>query len=55
MRPSLGFRSSKSTVFYKLTTCLYVDNLEFDLFDTGGPQCHFITPVTIRIRTLSVY
>ena len=40
-----------------LTTCPYFDNLEFDIFDTGGPQCHFITSVTIavRIRTLSVH
>jgi len=30
------FRCSKSI----LTTCLYFDNLEFDIFDAGGPQCH---------------
>jgi len=39
-----------------LTTCPYFDNLEFDIFDAGGPQCYFITSVTIAvwIRTLSV-
>jgi len=29
-----------------LTTCPYFDNLEFDIFDAGGPQCYFITSVT---------
>ena len=50
--PSLGFRCSK--ISYPLTTCPY-NNLEFDIFDTGGLQCHTITSVTIavRIRTLS--
>jgi len=40
-----------------LTTCPWFDNFEFDVFDAGGPQCLFITSVTIavRIRTLSVY
>jgi len=40
-----------------LTTCPYFDNLGFKNFDAGGPQCHFITSVTIavRIRTLSVH
>jgi len=44
-------------VSYILTTCYYFDNLESDIFDAGGPQCHFITSVTIavRIRTLSVH
>jgi len=37
-------------VFYILTTCPYFDNLEFDIFDAGGYQCHFITSVTIAIR-----
>jgi len=33
------------------------DNLEFDIFDTGVPQCHFITSVTIAviIQTLLVF
>jgi len=33
----------------------YFDNLEFDIFDAGRPQFHFIVSVTIavRIRTLS--
>jgi len=40
-----------------MTTCLYFDNLEFDIFDAGGPQFHFITSLTIavRIRTLSIH
>jgi len=54
VRPSLGFRCSKRS--YILTTCSYFDNLEFDIFDASGSQCHTITSVTIaiRIRTLSV-
>jgi len=44
-------------VYYILTTCTYFDNLEFDIFDGGGLQCHFETSVTIavRIRTLSIH
>jgi len=44
-------------VNYLLTTCPYFDNLEFDVLDAGGPQCHFITSVTsaVRIRTLPVH
>jgi len=40
-----------------LTTCPYFDNLEFDIFGTRGPQCHFITSVTIAdsIQTCSVH
>ena len=40
-----------------LTTCPCFDNLEFDNFDAGGPQCHFITSVTIevKIQKLAVY
>ena len=43
-------------VSYILTTCPYFDNFGFEIFDAGGPQCDFITSVTImiRIRTLSV-
>jgi len=35
----------------------YFDNLELDIFHAGGPQCHFITSVTIAVmfRTLPVY
>jgi len=35
----------------------YFDELEFDIFDVGGLQCHFITSVTtaVKIRTLSVH
>jgi len=53
--PSLGFRCSKLS--YILATCPYFDNLEFDIFDAGGLQCHFITSVTIavRIRMLSIH
>jgi len=42
---------------YIPTTCPYFDSLEFDIFDTGGPQRDFITSVTIavRIRTLPVH
>jgi len=29
-----------------MTTCPYFDNLELDIFDAGGAQCHFITSVT---------
>jgi len=43
-----------------MTTCPYYDNLDFDIFDAGGLQCHFVTSGTIaefavRIRTLSVH
>jgi len=39
-----------------LTTCPYFGIPELDVFDAGGPQCHFITSVTIAvwIRTLSI-
>jgi len=30
---------------YLLTTCPCFDNLEFDKFNAGGLQCHFITSV----------
>ena len=54
-RPSRLFAVVKVSCI--LTTCPCLNNLEFDIFDAGGPQCHFITSVTIavRIRTLSVY
>jgi len=41
-------------VSHILTTCPFFDNLEFDIFDAGDAQCHFITSVTnaVRIRTL---
>jgi len=44
-------------VSYILTTCPYFDNLEFDIFDAVGSQCHVITSFTmaVRIRTLSVH
>jgi len=34
----------------------YFDSLEFDIFNAGGPQCHFIMSVTIAvsIQMLSV-
>jgi len=55
VRPSLDFHCSTSN--YILTTCPYFDNLKFEIFDVGCPQCHFIMSVTIavRIRTLSVH
>ena len=37
-------------VFYILTICPYFDNLEFNIFNTGDPQCHFVTSVTIVVR-----
>jgi len=41
---------------YILTTCPYFDNHEFDIFDEGSLQCHFIMSFTIAVRipTLSV-
>jgi len=46
-------------VSYILTTCPYFDNLEFDIFNAGGPQCYFIMSVSVttavRFRTLSVH
>jgi len=41
-----------------LATCPHFDNnLEFDIFDAGGPQCHFIIPATllVSIHTLSTF
>jgi len=35
---------------YILTTFPYFDNLEFDMFNAGGPQCHFITSATIAVN-----
>jgi len=32
-----------------ITTCPYFDNFEFDIFDVGGPQSHFILSVTIAV------
>jgi len=52
--PSLGFHCSESILH--IDHLFLFDNLELDIFDVGGPQCHFITSVIIalRIRTLSV-
>jgi len=52
VRPSLGFHCIK--IF---TTFPYFDYLEFDIFDAGGLQCHFITSVTIVVggRTLPIH
>ena len=44
VQPSLSFCCSISSL-YILTTCHYFDNLKFEIFGTGGPQCHFITSV----------
>jgi len=40
-----------------LTNSRYFDNLEFEIFDAGGAQYHFIKSVTIavRIRMLLVH
>jgi len=55
VRPSLGFAAVKES--YMLTTCPYFDNLEFDIFDASGAQCHFIMFVAnvVGIRTDSVH
>jgi len=51
MRPSLGVRCIKAS--YILTTCPYFDNLEFDIFNAGGPQWHFITSVTVAVHAFT--
>jgi len=55
VRPSLGFCCSKSIL--DIDNLSFFDNLEFDIFDAGGPQCHFIASFTtaVRIRTLSAH
>jgi len=50
VRTSLGFPHRQSILLYTLTTSPYFDNLEFDIFVAGGPQCHFITSATIAVR-----
>jgi len=54
VRPILVFTVVK--VSNILTACPLFDNLQFDIFDAGGPQCHFITSFTIAVRipTLSI-
>ena len=42
--------SAVAKASYILTACPSFDNLEFEIFDAGGPQCHFITSVTIAAR-----
>jgi len=39
VRPSLGFLSSKSIL--DIDNLSFFDNLEFDIFDSCGTQCHF--------------
>jgi len=39
VRPSLGIRCSVSSLHTDITYP-YFDNLKFDIFDVGGPQCH---------------
>jgi len=55
VRPSLDFRCSKSILYTENLS--YFDNLQFVVFYAGGPQCHFITYVTIAfmIQMLSVH
>jgi len=49
VQPSLGCHCSKS-ILHILETCPYFDKLVFDISDTGGPQCYFITSVTIAVK-----
>ena len=52
--PNLGC-SSRESILHMLTSSPYFDNLEFDIFDaSGGPQCHYITSVTIAVRILTL-
>jgi len=37
-------------VSYILTTSSYFHKLEFYIFDTGSPHCHFNTSVTIAVK-----
>jgi len=37
-----------------LTTCPYLNNIEFHDFDVSGLQSHFITSVTIAVRILTL-
>jgi len=57
MWPNLGFCCGESIVCSLLTTCPYFDNLELDICDVAGLQCHFIMSVAIavRIQMLSVH
>jgi len=43
VRASLGFCCSIRSL--DTDVCPYFDNHNFDIFDAGGPQCHFITSV----------
>ena len=51
--PRVGPHAAQLKVFavvkvsYILTSCPYLDNLEFDIFDTDSSQCRFNTSVTI--------
>jgi len=40
VQPSLGFRCTSRSILDidNLSLC---ENFELDIFDTGGPQCHF--------------
>jgi len=46
MWPGLGYCCSKSVL--DIDNLSFFDNLEFDIFDTGGPLCHFIASFTIE-------
>jgi len=37
-------------ISYILTTCPYSDDFEYDIFDAGVSQCHFITSVAVAVR-----
>jgi len=62
MRSSRRFYAAQFRFFavakisYILTTCPHFNNLELDIFDEGGLQCHFITSVAVAvgIRTVLV-
>ena len=50
--PSLGFSYSESILHTHtvLTISPYFDNLEFDVYEAGSPQCHSIMSITIAVR-----
>jgi len=49
VQASLGLHCNESILQFILTTCPCFDNFEFDIFDVGGPQSHFIMSVTIAV------
>ena len=51
--PSLGLRLVKYPIDL-LTTCPYIDSLEYDTFVVGGPNCHVITSIAIEVTILTL-